>query len=215
MIKQKPIMYDKKNNEYFYLGNQDCCMCKKKQDGWLVVVYYFGKNKTEGYEYCTGCFQKRKKHKLYFVHLTEQIFFVNSVNYRPKNAIPYIIEYPDVVSGKPRDMYDYWNSRKNSIDERSIDNTKHSGRTELSKLDYNDDSPVIKGVLSDHDKEMNKKDLNFNGILKWQNKEDKESSKSIETAEDVDNYFDEMKKSKPIIVGDNETKRLGKTYRAN
>ena len=203
-------MYDKKNNEYYYLGKPNCCMCNKIQDGWLVVVYYFGKTKTEGYEYCTGCFQKRHKHKIYFVHKTEQIFFVNSINHRPREAIPYIIEYPDVVSGKPRDMYDYWNNRKNSIDERSIDHTKFSLRTELSKLDYNDTSPVIKGLpLSEHDEEMNKQDLNLKGILAWQNKEDKESNKSIETAEELDNFFDDIKKAKPIMVGNNETKRIG------
>jgi len=133
-IPQKPLMYDKKTKQYLYLGEPKCHCCQKKLDSWFTVVYYFGRDSVEAYEYCVGCFQaRRRKHKLYVNVLTESIYMAVSVNKRPVTAMPIIIEYPDIQNGTPRDMFDYWARRGDDTVTETKDNTIHAKTGFLEK----------------------------------------------------------------------------------
>ena len=117
-------MFDKKHKQYLYLGEPNCCCCDKKLDSWFTVVYYFGTDSVEAYEYCIGCFQARKrKHKIYVNTLTESIYMAVSVNHRPKTAMPIIVDFPDIQNGTPRDMFEYWNKRGDDAVTETKDNT--------------------------------------------------------------------------------------------
>jgi hypothetical protein len=125
-------MYSEKLKQYLYLGASECCCCQKVLDGGFVIVKYQGKSKLLIFDYCVGCYQSRKKnHKVMMPVYSEEIFYVNSVNSRPKSAIPIIIEPSTFMDGKLTTIEMAFSGDECQI----INKTKHSQIPVLSKED--------------------------------------------------------------------------------
>lgn len=156
---QQPLMYDAKERSYYFLGNPECDGCNKRLEEFFMLCVHFSKKEWEIYYYCINCFQKYDVKRE-----VSEYKIVTPVNKRPRNALPVVMSPPQL-----KDLSSVFEAAYNTSD-KVEDKTVFAGRTELSKLDYNDKSPVIKGVLSEEDKIMNSMPLNFIGMHRVQKK---------------------------------------------
>lgn len=125
MIEQIPLFFDRKKNQYYYVGICQCSGCKEQIDKVVVLRHSWSKNYFNYSKYCLNCFNKNKGDYGTVVETrTAQICLK-----RPNNAFHVLIQPPTLEDGNNRTVFSV--ADENLEGESVNDLTRYSGRESL------------------------------------------------------------------------------------
>lgn len=179
------IFYSRKNGYYYFTGVPVCDMCNETFTyGCFHKGVYSKREKIEGV-YCEKCISKIK-----IKGTIENNFFclLRDEDNLPMDAVRFIPQPAEIKNGKITN-YDLSeiNAQYKNDTNNDYDFTRFALKTEFSKLDINDKSPVLKGGRYNDSSYLQK--------LERENNLDLQAAKKL---------LNELKEAKPIMLGEQE-----------